>query len=115
MSVDLKAMNRKQLEKLSADVDKALSKRKKTELIAAKAAAEKAVKAFGFSLADLVDGTAPKAKRKTSAPKNPGFAKYANPNDKSQTWTGKGRRPQWFNDALAAGVTPDALEIKGAK
>ena len=40
-----------------------------------------------------------------------GVAKYANPADKSQTWTGKGRQPQWYKDAVAAGTDPKTMEI----
>ena len=30
-------------------------------------------------------------------------AKYRNPDDAEQTWSGRGKRPRWFNDALKAG------------
>ena len=78
------------------------------------AAAEKAMKKHGFSLADITGlGDPPKkATRKTAKkPANPGKPKYANPDDKSQTWTGKGRRPDWFLKAMDAGKTPDDLLI----
>ena len=40
-----------------------------------------------------------------------GLPKYVNPEDASVTWTGKGRKPKWFDQALAAGITPDQMEI----
>jgi DNA-binding protein H-NS len=42
---------------------------------------------------------------------NKGVPKYADPSDKTRTWTGKGRKPKWFDEALAAGVTPEQMEL----
>jgi len=59
-----------------------------------------------------VTGTAEKTSRKVAkGPKTKAPPKYKNPTDASQTWTGKGRQPQWFKDAMAAGQSPEALEI----
>ena len=107
---DLKAMSRKELEKLSKDIDKALTRVTAKELKEAKTAAEKALKAQGFSLADILAGDAPaqptkKATKKVT--KKPAAPKYANPSDKTQTWTGKGRQPVWFKDAITAGKAPE--------
>lgn len=38
-------------------------------------------------------------------------ARFANPADPSQTWVGRGKRPQWFKDALGAGKTPESMRI----
>ena len=40
-----------------------------------------------------------------------GIPKYRNPYNPKQTWTGKGKRPQWFLDALAEGKTEEDLLI----
>lgn len=39
-------------------------------------------------------------------------AKYRNPNDPSQTWSGRGRKPNWLTERLAAGATMDEFVIK---
>lgn len=114
MKTDLKSMTRKELEKLKGDIDKALARVEKKEMKEALAAAEKAAKAHGFSLAEVTGGataTAKAARKAAKKPKKPGVPKYANPEDKDQTWTGKGRQPDWFKAALAAGKTPEQLEI----
>ncbi len=114
MKTDLKSMTHKELEKLKANVEKALARVEKKEMKEALAAAEKAAKAHGFSLAEITAGDAPVAKATRKAPKKPkslSVPKYANPDDKAQTWTGKGRRPDWFVAAVASGKTPDDLEI----
>ncbi len=38
-------------------------------------------------------------------------AKYRNPNDPSQTWSGRGRRPAWFLEATKYGASAECLEI----
>lgn len=113
MKPDLKSMNRKELEKLKANIDKALVKIAEKDKKAAIAAAEKAAAAHGFSLADIADAASAKPKTRSAAagPKKPSVPKYRNPEDTDQTWTGKGRQPEWFKSALAAGKSPDDMEI----
>jgi len=111
MKVDLKGMSRKELEKLQKDVEKALTKVSEKELKAARDAAAKAVAKMGFSLEDIADVPVRK-KRKSSGPKTKAAPKYVNPADASKTWTGKGRQPEWFKSAVAAGTAPESMEIK---
>lgn len=114
MKPDLKSMTRKELEKLKADVDKALARVANKEKKAALAAAQKAAAAHGFSLAEIT-GQEPveKKTRKTKpGPKKPSVPRYRNPENADQTWTGKGRQPDWFKSAVAAGKAPEQLEIK---
>ncbi len=109
MDTDLKSLSRKELEKLLEDVKKALQKAQDRDRREARKAAEKAAAGFGFSLGELNDEAKPPkvVKKRTK----PSVAKYANPADKSQTWTGKGRQPNWYREQLAKGVKPEALEI----
>ena len=41
----------------------------------------------------------------------PVAAKYRNSADASQTWTGRGKRPRWLADAIAAGSALDSFLI----
>jgi len=107
MEIDLKAMNRKELEQLKAQVEKAIKKAEKQELKKAREAAERAAMEHGFSLAELTGPAVAKGAAKAS--KSP--AKYHNPANPSQTWSGRGRQPQWFKDAIQAGKSPEDLEI----
>ena len=38
-------------------------------------------------------------------------AKYANPDDRSQTWTGRGRKPNWLIAKVKKGAKLEDLEI----
>jgi len=109
MSMDLKKMSRKELSKLRDKIDAALASLKKKELKSAREAAAKAAAAHGFSLDELTGTT--ERKKKKAGPKTKAPAKYKNPADETQTWTGKGRQPQWFKDAMGAGKSPESLEI----
>jgi len=99
MTNDLNAMSRKDLSKLRGDVDKALASVADRERKAALDAAERAVAEHGFTLSDLTGIAASKGKGR----KAKGAAKYRNPASPDQTWSGKGRRPNWINAADAAG------------
>ena len=102
MSINLDAMSRDELLSLKADVEKALKTldgRRKAEALRA---VQDAAREHGFSLNELTDAKGP---AKKAAPK------YANPSDPSQTWSGRGRQPIWFREAIAAGVDPESLSI----
>lgn len=103
MSIDLNNMSKDELTKLIKDAEKALKTIETRRLSEAKKAAESAAKEYGFSLDELLG--APQKKGSKSEPK------YKNPADPSQTWTGKGRKPNWVNEALAAGKSLDDMKI----
>lgn len=58
--------------------------------------------------------TAPvkRAKTKKVATKGAGEPKYQDVT--GRTWTGRGKRPAWFVEALAEGKTPESMLIKQA-
>jgi DNA-binding protein H-NS len=104
MSVNLETLNLDELKSLRKDVDAAIKgfeKRKKREALAA---AQKAAQDHGFSLDEILGGAGGKGGTK-------GAPKYANPANADQTWTGRGRQPQWVKDAFAAGKSLDDLAI----
>ena len=64
-----------------------------------RAMAEKA----GFSLNDLFG--------KRGGRKGAGEIKYRNPKDTSQTWTGRGRKPNWLVEAVKKGAKLESFGI----
>lgn len=105
MAIDLSKYNRKELLKIQSDVEKAIRKLNKSEMKEAKKAAERAAAEFGFSLAEITSNSSKGATNSVSAPK------FANPEDPTQTWSGRGRQPQWYKKAISDGKTPEELEI----
>ncbi|MEL7100489.1 MAG: H-NS histone family protein [Pseudomonadota bacterium] len=105
MAIDLDKMSVKELERLMVDAKAAIGKARQRERDEAKAAVEKLAAEHGFSLSELTGGKP--AKKKAAS----GAAKYANPENPMQTWTGKGRQPTWYKDAVSAGTPPEAMEL----
>lgn len=105
MGINLESMSRKELLSLRDNVEKALVSAEKRERQEARKAAEKAAAEFGFSLSELSDD-APRSAKGSKAK-----AKYRNPAAPDQTWTGRGRKPQWVHDALKSGADISELEI----
>ena len=105
MAKNLEKMSHQELERLRMDVDLALVAAKKRDKKEARKAAEAAAAEYGFTLAELVGASTAKSSGKV------GVAKYANPDNPAQTWTGKGRQPKWYKDAVAAGTDPATLEV----
>lgn len=105
MATSLETMSLEELQSHQRDVEatiKGYEKKRKADCLAElKAVAKK----HGFGLDDFAGG-------KSSAKSGPkGAAKYANPADESQTWTGRGRQPNWIKSALAAGKSLDEFAI----
>ena len=99
--IDLDGLSLKELKQLQKQVAKAISTfedRKKKEALAA---LEAKAAEMGFCLSDLTTGKG----GKISAPK------YQNPDDPTQTWTGRGRKPGWFAQALERGTSPEEMLI----
>ncbi|SDC51709.1 H-NS family nucleoid-associated regulatory protein [Ruegeria marina] len=105
MGIDLSGMSRKELVDLRSKLDAAIKNAEQRERQEALKAAEKAAAEFGFSLAEL-SAEARKSTKGTKA-----RAKYRNPADPEQTWSGRGRKPQWIHDALHSGADISDLEI----
>lgn len=102
--IDLTSLSLKELKALSKDIEKAIKTFEERQRNEALAAAEAAAREKGFSLNELV-GTAAKPAKKSAPPK------YRHPENPAKTWSGRGRQPQWFKEALEAGKTPEDLEI----
>ena len=48
---------------------------------------------------------------KARRPYRPVVPKFANPDDPSQVWSGRGKRPQWVTEKLASGLALEDLSI----
>jgi len=77
------------------------------------------LRAEGLTVADVfgsrAGGDAPKAKRGAKPGPKGGYTvkpKYRNPGDATQTWSGRGKQPRWFAEALAGGKSADDLLIR---
>ena len=104
MAINLDKLSLKELKTLQKNVAKAIEEFENRRKAEALAAAESAAKAHGFALTELIAGKTAR-KKKTAKPK------YAHPEDASVTWSGRGRKPRWVEDALKSGKSLDDLAI----
>lgn len=100
-SINIDKMSLKELIDLDAKVQKALAAARDRERAAVKEKMAEMAKTHGFSVNELFGGVRGKGAAKG---KSLGVAKYANPENKSDTWTGRGRKPNWLVDRLKKGA-----------
>ena len=62
--------------------------------------------AFGLKPSDLGPPRASPVVGKALPPR------YRDPANEENTWSGRGSKPRWFREALAAGTSPEALEVR---
>ncbi|MEO1679948.1 MAG: H-NS histone family protein [Pseudomonadota bacterium] len=103
--INLDKLSLDELKALEKDLAKAIkgfeSRKRKEAMAAAEAAAKKA----GYKLSELLESTKPPKK-------SPQPAKYRHPENPSVTWSGRGRQPTWFKEAIEAGTPEDDLLIR---
>lgn len=104
MDINLNGLSLKELKELQAQVAKSISSFEDRKKKAAIAELEEVARNNGFSLAELTG--APVVRKRA-----PATAKFANPADKSDTWSGRGRKPRWYEAALKQGMTQGDLAI----
>ncbi|MHB1271693.1 MAG: H-NS histone family protein [Rhodanobacter sp.] len=105
MAVDIKNLNHTQLNDLISKAQIRQNELRKEKVVKLRDKIHAMIKAEGYAFEDIFGRG--KAKR-TSSPVAP---KYRNPANPAQTWSGRGKRPHWFNDALKAGKKEKDLAI----
>jgi len=107
MAVDIKNLNHNQLNDLISKAQQRQNELRKEKVVKLREKVHALIKAEGYTFEDIFGSTRGKAKRSTGtvAPK------YRNPANPAQTWSGRGKRPHWFNDALKAGKKEKDLAI----
>lgn len=106
MAIDLKSLNYNQLGEL---ITRATARQHELGKERASKMREKInamVKAEGLDIDEVLGrgGARGKARAKVKP-------KYRNPADPSMTWSGRGKRPRWYNAALSAGKKEKDLLI----
>ncbi|ARO14231.1 DNA-binding protein, H-NS family [Ketogulonicigenium robustum] len=104
--MDLNSLDRKDLLKLRADVERAIATLDERTKHAALEAAQRAVSQFGLSLSQLTDDISSLGSRRTA-----GVVRFRNPENAEQTWSGRGRKPQWVHDLEASGKALSDYEV----
>lgn len=98
-------MTLKDLIELDLKVQKAIGAAKERERAELKHKIAALAEDSGFSVNELFGG------RGAGKTKSGGVAKYKNPDNHSETWTGRGRKPNWLIAKLAKGSKMSDFEI----
>ena len=106
--INLGKLSDKQLKALKRDIENELRTSRARAMAAAtqelQEAVQKIARKHGLAVSELLG----KRRRQRTSPVPP---KYRNPNDPSQTWSGRGRQPAWFREATKKGKSAESLEI----
>jgi len=102
--MDLENLSLEELKQLQKDIDAAIKSYEARKMAEARAKLEAMAAEMGVSLADVMGG-AGKGKKPAAPPK------YRHPENPAKTWSGRGRQPEWFKEALANGMSADDLKI----
>ena len=103
--IPVEKMTLKQIEGLEAQIAAAKTKAAETAKAELRAKIDTLLAASEFTIGDLYPLAGRGKKRSKSA------AKYANPEDRSQTYTGRGRRPKWLEARLKKGAKMEDFAI----
>ena len=110
---ELNGLSYAELRALLAKTQAALTAKRDEELkVLADGYAKKLV-VNGFSVAEGIEALRPYLPTKAAKQAaSSGAAKYANPDNATQTWVGMGKPPGWFKDQLASGRTREELLVR---
>ncbi|MEQ6292249.1 H-NS histone family protein [Vogesella sp. GCM10023246] len=101
--MDLQSLSMSELYALRDQVEAEVVRKQSAEKTEALKKVQALMSQYGLSADDL-------AKKATTARK-PVEAKYQNPADPSQTWTGRGRKPLWVQAYLDNGGALEQLAV----
>jgi DNA-binding protein H-NS len=104
MVKDLDRMSFRELQDLEVKLRKAKASAQDKSRSEVRQKVEAIIVAAGFKVTDIFGGRG--GKGRTVA------AKYVNPDDPSETWTGRGRKPRWLSAKLKDGERIEKFLIK---
>jgi DNA-binding protein H-NS len=115
---DLSQYNLAELKGLQFDIEKEIKSRQQDEVRKAREQILAIAQDVGVPVSALMaaagggkNGAAKNAGGKKNGGGQQGQARFRNPADESQTWTGRGRQPKWIADGLAGGKSLDDFRI----
>ncbi len=98
MTVDLETLNQRQLNELIEKAKYRQTELAKENITIVRERIETMLRDECLTIGDIYPGRGRRSGRKSVV-----APKYRNPDDYDQTWSGRGKRPHWFKNALAAG------------
>jgi DNA-binding protein H-NS len=104
-TINVDKMSLKDLLELELKVQKAIANARERERAEIKQKVEALVQNSGFSVSELFGPRGGLRGRAVAA-------KYVNPENRAETWTGRGRKPKWLAAKLEKGAKLEDFAIK---
>ena len=101
-TVDLSKLSLEELQALARDIETEIVSRREADRERVLSQMRELAASLGLTLEEVVKG---ERNRGTILPK------YRHPANPVLTWSGRGKRPAWVNEALAAGMSMDDLAV----
>ena len=95
-TIDLASLSFKELQELEAEIASALVERARLDRTELRQKLTDLAAASGFTIDEVFGGKRGRA----GAPKGSAPIKFRNPDNPSETWSGRGRRAMWLADKL---------------
>ena len=98
-----------------AQLQKQAEELKAQEVASVVARIREAIGVYGLTERELFGrlggaGTKKAGRALAAGKRKPGVIRYRD--DAGNTWTGHGKRPNWFKDAISSGKTPEELMVR---
>lgn len=104
MQIDLSKLSKEELDTLIANAERQRKKVQRQNIGEVRKRIIAMAREAGYSIEELFGGKAFGGAGKVAP-------KYRNPANPEQTWSGRGKRPRWFSEALAKGRKEADLRI----
>lgn len=106
-ALKVEGLSLKEINKLESELLKAKAEARERVKRDLKKKIDALLEGTGIGIHEIYGISAPKRKGKAST----GVAKYANPDDPTDTWTGRGRKPNWLLARLNKGAKLEQFAI----
>ena len=109
MAINIDSLSPAELQALIKSAEAQMESARKNHVKEVRAKIDNILAGAGLAIGDVYPTRGGKSAK---GPKASVAPKYRNPDNASQTWSGRGKRPLWFNEALKKrGVTAESLII----
>ncbi|HSS51653.1 MAG TPA: H-NS histone family protein [Thermoanaerobaculia bacterium] len=110
-STDLSKLSIEELESLVKDAQAEITARREAERERVFGQMRELAASLGLTLEDVVRQQRNKGGAGKGVASSSVAPKYRHPSDPNLTWSGRGKRPAWIAEALAAGKSLDDLAV----
>lgn len=111
MSTDLSHLSVAELERVISQAKSLVETKQVDAIKEGYAQIEKIARDLNMTLEELIAAGREKGARTKSASRKPVEARYRNPQNTSETWTGRGKPPRWLAAKMATGAKKEDFLI----